>query len=360
MPKPSAGCDGGGVVTSHKHDLAHAPGTSSLSLEGADGLTQRGPRSSNFREQDRSNGVTYPMGSTTEQRALKLSITVTLLSGAVGILGGLITGSRAIMFDGMYSFVDVLLTFGALTVSKLLMQEPSRRFQYGYWHLEPLVAAGESALLVTACVYAVINAVQGLMSGGYQVAYGFGLLWAGLMCVTGFAMAAHMRRLARRQDSILLGVDARAWLLSGFLSLALLLAYAVAVALTGSAHDDWVPYVDPAVLLCIALALLPVPLRTLRAAIRDVLEVAPEELDRQVRSVMDALVTERGFLGYSSHVARIGRGCFVEIHILVAPDYRVETVGAVDDIRREVAARLDAWWPQAWLTVDVTADPSYM
>ena len=93
---------------------------------------------------------------------------------------------------------------------------------------------------------------------------------------------------------------------------------------------------------------------------RDVLEVAPEELDGRVRQVMDGLVRERGFLTYSSHVAQIGRGQFVEIHILVAPDYQVGTVAAVDGIRREVAARLDASWPQVWLTVDVTTDPDYL
>lgn len=295
-----------------------------------------------------------------EQRALKLSIAVTLLTGLAGILGGLAIGSRAITFDGMYSFVDILLTFGALAVAKLLTQEPSRRFQYGYWHLEPLVAAAESAILATACLYAVVDAMQGLLSGGHPVAYGFGLIWASVMGATGFAMAAYMNRKARLQHSILLTVDARAWFLSGFVSLALLFAYAVAVALTATEYHEWVPYIDPAVLLCISLALLPVPLKTLRRAMRDILEVAPEELDRRVRQVMKDLVSERGFLTYSSHVAQNGRGQFVEIHILVAPDYPVGTVAAVDGIRREVATRLDASWPQVWLTVDVTADPDYL
>lgn len=300
------------------------------------------------------------MEAMAEQRALKLSITVTALTGVAGILGGLAIGSRAITFDGMYSFVDVPLTFGALAVAKLLTQEPSPRFQYGYWHLEPLIAAAESAILVTACLYAVIDAVQGLMDGGHHMAYGFGLVWAGLMGATGFVMADYMNRLARREQSILLAVDARAWLLSGFVSLALLIAYAIAMTLTASGHHGWAPYVDPAVLLCISLALLPVPLKTLRRAMRDVLEVAPEELDRRVRKVMDDLVRECGFLTYSSHVAQIGRGQFVEIHILVAPDYQVGTVAAVDGIRRVVAARLDASWPQVWLTVDVTTDPDYL
>jgi predicted Co/Zn/Cd cation transporter (cation efflux family) len=69
---------------------------------------------------------------------------------------------------------------------------------------------------------------------------------------------------------------------------------------------------------------------------------------------------ERGFLRYSRHVAQVGRARFVEIHILVPANFRVETVQAVDDIRREIAARLEAEWPQTWLTVDLTADPEWM
>ena len=58
------------------------------------------------------------MGIATEQGALKLSIVVTVMTGAAGIVGGFMTGSQAIMFDGMYSFVDVMLTIGSLAVSK--------------------------------------------------------------------------------------------------------------------------------------------------------------------------------------------------------------------------------------------------
>src|SRR6478609_8364296 len=296
------------------------------------------------------------MGPASEPGALKLSIVVTALTGVAGIAAGFMIGSRAIMFDGMYSFVDVLLTFGALAVSKLLMQEPTRRFQFGHWHLEPLIGAVESAILTTVCIYAAISAVQGLTSGGYAVSYGFGLVWAVVMCVSGMAMAVYMSRLARVQGSILLAVDASGWLLSGSLSLALLAGYGIAVALDGSAYNHWVPYVDPAVLLCMSLALLPIPLKTLFATIKDVLEVAPKHLDQRVRSVLDTLTRERGFLRYTSHVAQVGRVRFVEIHILVPADFRVETVQAVDDIRREVAARLEASWPQTWLTVDLTAD----
>jgi predicted Co/Zn/Cd cation transporter (cation efflux family) len=90
-----------------------------------------------------------------------------------------------------------------------------------------------------------------------------------------------------------------------------------------------------------------------------VLQVAPDELDSQVHSVMGGIVSERAFVDYSSYVAKVGRARFVEIHVLVAADSRIDTAAA-DAIRRDIAKRLNAVWPNFWLTVDFTADRAWL
>lgn len=299
------------------------------------------------------------METSNEQSALKLSIAATVVIGLVGIASGLMTRSAAIIFDGMYSFVDVVLTLGSLAVSNLLAREGSRRFQYGYWHLEPMVTALGGAILTMACIYAVVNAVRDLMSGGHDVAYGAGAAWAAVLCIVGLLMSAWMYRQARRLGSSLLLLDARSWMVSGCLSLALLTGFFIATRLRDTPFEPWIPYVDGIALLCVGLVILPVPVATTWRAMREVLLVAPDELDRQVQAVMDDIVAERGFIDYSSHVAKIGRTRFVEIHVLVAPETRIVTATA-DDIRRDVAHRLDAFWPHFWLTVDFTADRDWL
>jgi cation diffusion facilitator family transporter len=299
------------------------------------------------------------METTAEQRALKFSILITVLIGILGAAIGLWVGSQALIFDGIYSFVDVVLTFVSLAVSKLLAHEGSRRFQYGYSHLEPMVETFGGSILALACIYAVINAIKDLTSGGHDVSYGFGAIWAGMLCAVGGAMALYMSRKARLLTSSLLSLDARSWMVSGALSFAVLVGFVIATAIRGTAFGGWVPYVDSLVLLCTSLAMLPVPLATIGRAMREVLQVAPSELDQRVHAVMRQLAAERGFVDYSSHVAKIGRTQFVEIHVLVTPDYRIDTATA-DAIRRDVATRLNASWPEFWLTVDFTADRAWL
>jgi cation diffusion facilitator family transporter len=299
------------------------------------------------------------MHANAEQATLKFSIALTVFLGVLGVASGIITGSQAIIFDGMYSFVDVVPTVVSLLVVKLIARGTSQRFQFGYWHLEPLVGVLRNSILVVACIYAAIDAVNTLASGGHDVEYGLAALWAGILCGIGLAMTLFLSRRAKALQSPMLKLDARSWLVSAFLSLALLLGFGIATALTGTPLQGWIPYLDAIALLSMALIMLPMPLIGLWRSMSDVLQVAPDELDTRVHTVMDSIVKERGFLEYSSYIAKAGRGRFVEIHVLVSPESRIDTATA-DAIRREVAKRLDAVTPNFWLTIDFTADRGWL
>jgi cation diffusion facilitator family transporter len=295
------------------------------------------------------------MPAATEQGTLKFSIALTVLLGVLGVASGLATGSQAIIFDGMFSFVDVLPTIVSLLVVKLIARGTSQRFQFGYWHLEPLVGVLRDSILTVACIYAAIDAVNALSSGGHEVEYGLAAWWAGILCAIGLAMTLILRRRARLLQSPMLELDARSWAVSAVLSFALLIGFVVAAALANTPYQEWIPYLDAIALLSMALIMLPMPLIGLWRSISDVLQVAPDELDARVHAVMEGVVKERQFLDYSSYIAKVGRGRFVEIHILVSPQSQID-VALADEVRREVSDRLNAATPTFWLTIDFTAD----
>ena len=215
------------------------------------------------------------------------------------------------------------------------------------------------SILIVACIYAVVDAINSLASGGSDVEYGIAALWAGALSVIGIAMTLYLSRQARKLQSPMLKIDSRSWLVSACLSLALLIGFVFALGLHGTRFERWIPYLDTTALLIIALAMLPVPLIGLWRSLGEVLQVAPDELDSQVHAVMDSIVRERTFIDYSSYVAKVGRARFIEIHVLVAPDSRIDTAIA-DSIRRDIATRLNAVLPNFWLTVDFTADRAWL
>jgi len=163
----------------------------------------------------------------------------------------------------------------------------------------------------------------------------------------------------RAAKSDLLHLDAQSWLMSAMATTALVVAFAFAWVLGSTPYAHLAVYVDPAVLAFLSLAMIPIPIRTIRKALSEVLLMTPSDLDAEVRSVMDEVVARHGFASYASYAAQVGRGEFIEIHIVVPLDFRFRTVGDLDAIRSEVANLLGTDDRDTWLTVDFTGSDAW-
>ena len=296
-----------------------------------------------------------------EQRLLKLSIAVTIGVAAFGVLFGLLSGSMSILFDGVFSAIDAAMSGLALFVSRLVTRvADNRRFQFGYWHIEPMVLAFNGGTLMLLCFYAFLNAVDSLLAGGRQLNFDWAMAYAVLVCGACFGMFFYERRLNRKIGSDFVRLDAQSWLMTGSITSALLVAFAIAASLMGTAHARLAPYADPAVLALLTMILVFVPIRTVRKALQEILLITPPELDARVRQVMDEAVARHRFKTYTSYVAKVGRAQFIEIHIAVPPQSPIDSVGEADAIRREIAEAIGGEGPQRWLTIDFTADPKWL
>ena len=291
-----------------------------------------------------------------EQRVLLASTVLTVVFAVGGIMLGLLAGSMAIVFDGLFAFVDVAMALLSLFVARLVTREGDRRFQYGFWHIEPMALAFNGGLLVMLSIYALVTAVGSLLSGGEQIALGWAMGYAGASAIMGLGMYAYERVAGIRLRSDFVALDRKGWLMTGLAGLALMVAFGVAWGLEHTAWAWLAPYVDPVALVALSLAFIPLPIGILKQAVSEVLLMAPPGLDADTRAAMDEVIERHGFRGYTSYVAKVGRGRFIEVHVLLEPGYEVGTVDELDAIRGEIAEALDASWPSAWLTVSFTAD----
>ncbi len=301
--------------------------------------------------------VLTALRSAFEASLLRMSIAATVVVAASGILMGLLAGSMSIVFDGLFSVVDAAITGVTLVVARLLASEGNHRFQYGYWHLEPLVLALNSAVLLLLCGYAFLNAIGGLLSGGHVPSFDLGIVYAVAVGVICFAMVFYLRVRNERIESELITLEVQSWLMSGVITLALLLAFGAALMLEGTRHEWLVPYIDPAVLALLAPALLPVPLRTARQAFAEIFLITSKEMDADVKAVVAPVVARHGFSEFKSYAVEVGRARFIEISILVPPDMPVASIRDFDVIRHEIGDALGGTGPELWLTIVFTGDP---
>lgn len=300
------------------------------------------------------------MDTRLEQRTLRLSLGATLVVAGLGVGFGLLSGSQSILFDGVFSVIDGAMTVLSLVVARLLTRGVTRRFQHGYWHLEPMVAALNGSVVTLLCVYAFFNAVRGLADGGRALAFDVSLAYAAVVAAICFAMYAYQSRANRRVGSAFLRIDAQGWLMAGVISSALLGGFALGFLLQPTPLAPLTPYIDPVLLMGLTLGFLPVQLGIVRGAMREVLLIAPEDVDAQVRRAVEAVMDREGLIRYESHVARVGRRYFIEVLILTTPDFaRGGGVAALDALRAEIFRGLSVPLEQSWFTVEFTASETW-
>lgn len=304
----------------------------------------------------------------TEQGVLRISIGVTLLLAALGIVFGLMSGSYAIVFDGIYALTDASMTVLALVVARLIATStapgaPANRlvahFTMGFWHLEPMVLGLNGILLMSASVYALINAVGSLMSGGRPLDFDQAILYAVITVCVAFAMALLVRRANRTIRSDFLALDAKAWLMSAGLTAALLVAFVTGWLVEGTPRAWIAPYIDPAALALVCLVIIPLPFATVKQALADILLVTPPALKEHVDAVAAAIVQRYGFLSFRSYVARVGRGRQIELYFIVPRGWPPMRLEDWDVIRDEIGAAIGSDTPDRWLTIAFTTDPEW-
>ncbi|VTR21794.1 Uncharacterised protein [Serratia fonticola] len=79
----------------------------------------------------------------------------------------------------------------------------------------------------------------------------------------------------------------------------------------GTRYEYLNVYADPFALALLTLVLIPVPIKTVKSAIQEVLQMTPDSLDAKVEAIMAQLTLEYGFLDYSNYATRVGRGCLL-------------------------------------------------
>lgn len=102
------------------------------------------------------------------------------------------------------------------------------------------------------------------------------------------------------------------------------------------------------------------PLRIAVGNFKDLIMVAPLELDEKVTRIMEDLSVEFGFSDYDTHVAKSGRFYMVEVNILMQKNFQVKTLSEFDSIRERIEKALEIPSYKIWLSVSFTADKKWL
>lgn len=305
-------------------------------------------------------GLTAEQRYATEQRLLWQSAGLMGLIAVAATWFGLLTNSHAILIDGIFSFVAVIIKMLMIMTSRLTTRESSKKFQFGYWQFEPLVLAAEGGFTLIIVVYAFLNGMISLFSGGNAMNFGLAVIYALTFTFANMGYYLYVHRVNRKLKSSLIHFDNMSWLVDACFAASLFISFGLAYLLEQTSYAHYGVYVDPVILVILSLTMLPVALNILGPAVRQVLGMAPEGLHEKVHEVMDDFMVRYRFKDYVSSVQRYGKIAFIDIDILIPKNYPIQEVGDLDRIRDEIDKALGGKSVRKWLTITFTTSRRWM
>jgi cobalt-zinc-cadmium efflux system protein len=239
---------------------------------------------------------------------------------ALGVAGGIVTGSLALLADAGHVLSDLGAIALALLAARIAARAGGPRRTFGYQRTEVIAALVNGLTLVAIAVVIVVGAIDRL--GDPPDVEGAGVIVLGVVSLVGNAVATWVLARGVRQDLNLEAV-LRHSAADALGSLGVVVSGAVILA------TDWKP-IDPLIAMVIAALILASSVRLIREPFDVLMEAAPEGLDAD--AVARAMGTVAGVCGvHELHVWSVTPGFdALAAHVVVEHD------SDRDRVRREL------------------------
>ncbi|NOZ47942.1 MAG: cation transporter [Chlorobi bacterium] len=143
-------------------------------------------------------------------RASWISILGNSILSGLKLVIGTITGSLAVIGDGIDSASDILTSIITLVTAKLLTKKPDVRFPYGYAKADTIAARLLSFVIFLAGAQLTISTVKNLMEGNSREIPGIWAIYITLISIAGkFFLAVYQFRISKKTESAMLKANAQ-------------------------------------------------------------------------------------------------------------------------------------------------------
>ena len=256
----------------------------------------------------------------------------------------LVSGSYALLLDGLYSAVMVGSGLVAARISRNVVRPPDRAYPYGYDGQEALYVLFRSLLLMGVLSFAAISALSTVIDYAYGVAVSSVRLgpvaWYSIAMVAscwGLAWRHHHDWCRTGRHSQILLTEAKAARLDGLISGLTGLALLAAPLLQGTMLSGLIPVTDSLLVLVVSLLVVREPLQGFMTALGQAAGASAEsDLIRSTRLALEDLLAGLSCWLLDLTVYQVDRTAFVVVYL--NPSQPMDG-GAIDLIRDRIQER---------------------
>lgn len=295
-----------------------------------------------------------------ENNILKLSAIGALFFALFGIAWGWAIKSEMIIFDGVYSFVSLILSMITIYINNYMSRKDIEKFPFGKHILEPMIISVKSLIMGGMCIYSLLGAAKDIVHGGNNVEYGLAIIYSIVSVLGCGTVYLFMKKKGAKLSSEMINVESSQWLMDTLLSIGVLVGFVIAMLLKETMFSFLNAYVDPTMVIIISLIFLKLPIKTFIDSFMEMLCVkANDEINEDIYILVKEIEKEYDFEDSIARVSKIGRELRIEIDFIYNEKSKFKDLDQMDCVREEIDKAIKHIKYSKWLNVSFTGDKKW-
>ncbi len=297
------------------------------------------------------------------KKLMYISIIGTFLSGFLGFVFGVLSRSRAILFDGLYSIVDISMSLITYKIISFIAKENIAKehiFVFGRSSLQPLVLLVKSFVLIISLTLAIKSAFSDILYGGRSVNLDVSIIYTVISFAISFAIYKILNETNKKTTSDLLALETLEWKVDWAVSLIAFLTFGTGIILKTTQHStlkNIVGYLDSVLLIGISILFTRESVLNLFKGFSELLRIAPErEITQEVAKIVKKIQKKYRIKESFFRVSKVGTTLYIEVDYITSKRSFVKTIKDSDKVREELHRELKKLPYELWLTVSFTQD----
>ena len=289
-----------------------------------------------------------------EQIIMKISAMVGLAIGAMELVMFVMTDSQAILIDGLYDWMGVVISISYIFIQPLLYRPVSEKTPYGYAQLETVFVLVKCSVLICMTVYIIFENFNMLIAKdrSNEVDTGFIAKFELIVFAICFAAFLLLKYYSKKVASPMISAEMMEWKLDIYLTFGSFVGFSVVPLLRYFGIAFIADNIDQIIAIIISFFMIVQPIRMFRQSLKEIVLFAPDaEMVAKIKDIVGKDIAGYPYEVTFFDIVETGRKVWLSLYIRsVNGTYHIELI-------RELQEKLEASLTGEYEDIDIDLIP---
>ncbi len=256
-----------------------------------------------------------------EKSAMSVSLYGNLVFVVLELVMAIYTSSQAVLLDAVYDGIEFFMLLPSIFLIPLLYQPSNEKHPFGYMQVETIFVVVKGITMTAVTIGLIANNINLLLHGGRAVSFHTVAYFELFACILGIAVTIFLWQKNRPLHSPLIAAEMEGWKIDSMISLGMTVAFLLPSCIPFAWFQPAIPYLDQVITIVLSMIMLPVPVKTVLAGIRDLMLIPPEEETiQEIKQTVEPIISVYDYSEIYYDIVRTGRKLWISTYITLEKD----------------------------------------